>query len=308
MMTIKKGRMNTNQNFKSGFVTIIGRPNVGKSTLINNILKEKLLITSSKPQTTRNTIRLIYTDDEMQLIFLDTPGIHKPKTKLGTYMSNSAENTLREVDGIVYMVEPEEKIGPGDCYIMEKLKTIDTPKILVINKIDQFPKEQLLSVIENYSKDDIFDEIIPISAANGDGVDLLLDILKEKMPQGPKYFPEDMIIDQSERFIVQELIREKLLRTLRDEIPHGIAVEVTSMKEREDSELYDIEATIFCEKKSHKGIIIGKKGGMLKKIGTDARKDLEFFLKQPVNLQLWVKVRPDWRDKSYDLKDLGYHD
>lgn len=300
--------MNTNQNFKSGFVTIIGRPNVGKSTLINNILKEKLLITSSKPQTTRNTIRLIYTDDEMQLIFLDTPGIHKPKTKLGTYMSNSAENTLREVDGIVYMVEPEEKIGPGDCYIMEKLKTIDTPKILVINKIDQFPKEQLLSVIENYSKDDIFDEIIPISAANGDGVDLLLDILKEKMPQGPKYFPEDMIIDQSERFIVQELIREKLLRTLRDEIPHGIAVEVTSMKEREDSELYDIEATIFCEKKSHKGIIIGKKGGMLKKIGTDARKDLEFFLKQPVNLQLWVKVRPDWRDKSYDLKDLGYHD
>lgn len=300
--------MNTNQNFKSGFVTIIGRPNVGKSTLINNILKEKLLITSSKPQTTRNTIRLIYTDDEMQLIFLDTPGIHKPKTKLGTYMSNSAENTLREVDGIVYMVEPEEKIGPGDRYIMEKLKTIDTPKILVINKIDQYPKEQLLSVIENYSKDDIFDEIIPISAANGDGVDLLLDILKEKMPQGPKYFPEDMIIDQSERFIVQELIREKLLRTLRDEIPHGIAVEVTSMKEREDSELYDIEATIFCEKKSHKGIIIGKKGGMLKKIGTDARKDLEFFLKQPVNLQLWVKVRPDWRDKSYDLKDLGYHD
>jgi GTP-binding protein Era len=308
MMTIKKGRMNTNQNFKSGFVTIIGRPNVGKSTLINNILKEKLLITSSKPQTTRNTIRLIYTDDEMQLIFLDTPGIHKPKTKLGTYMSNSAENTLREVDGIVYMVEPEEKIGPGDRYIMEKLKTIDTPKILVINKIDQYPKEQLLSVIENYSQDDIFDEIIPISAANGDGVDLLLDILKEKMPQGPKYFPEDMIIDQSERFIVQELIREKLLRTLRDEIPHGIAVEVTSMKVREDSELYDIEATIFCEKKSHKGIVIGKKGGMLKKIGTDARKDLEFFLKQPVNLQLWVKVRPDWRDKSYDLKDLGYHD
>ncbi|NLN98323.1 MAG: GTPase Era [Eubacteriaceae bacterium] len=300
--------MNTNQNFKSGFVTIIGRPNVGKSTLINNILKEKLLITSSKPQTTRNTIRLIYTDDEMQLIFLDTPGIHKPKTKLGTYMSNSAENTLREVDGIVYMVEPEEKIGPGDRYIMEKLKTIDTPKILVINKIDQYPKEQLLSVIENYSQDDIFDEIIPISAANGDGVDLLLDILKEKMPQGPKYFPEDMIIDQSERFIVQELIREKLLRTLRDEIPHGIAVEVTSMKVREDSELYDIEATIFCEKKSHKGIVIGKKGGMLKKIGTDARKDLEFFLKQPVNLQLWVKVRPDWRDKSYDLKDLGYHD
>jgi len=300
--------MNNHQNFKSGFVTIIGRPNVGKSTLINNILKEKLLITSSKPQTTRNTIRLIYTDDDMQLIFLDTPGIHKPKTKLGTYMSGSAENTLKEVDAIIYMVEPDEKIGPGDRYIMEKLKTIDTPKLLVINKIDTLPKEELLSVIENYSKDGLFEEIIPVSAAKGDGVDLLLEMLKEKMPQGPQYFPEDMIIDQSERFIVQELIREKLLRTLRDEIPHGIAIEVNSMKERENKGLYDIEATIFCEKKSHKGIIIGKQGAMLKKIGTDARKDLEFFLKQPVNLQLWVKVRPDWRDKAYDLKDLGYYD
>ncbi len=300
--------MNIDQNFKSGFVTIIGRPNVGKSTLLNNILKEKLLITSPKPQTTRNTIRLIYTDDEMQLIFLDTPGIHKPKTKLGTYMSGSAENTLQEVDAIVYMVEPEENIGPGDRYILKKLKNVKTPKLLVINKIDTVPKEQLLSVIESYNADTLFDEIVPLSAATGDGVDLLMERLKAKMPPGPKYFPEDMVIDQSERFIVQELIREKLLHTLRDEIPHGIAVEVTSMKERNNSDLYDIEATVFCEKKSHKGIIIGKNGTMLKKIGTEARKDLEFFLKQPVNLQIWVKVRPDWRDKAFDLKDLGYHD
>ncbi len=294
------------KSFKSGFISIIGRPNVGKSTLINQIMKEKLVITSPKPQTTRNAIRCIYTDDESQMIFIDTPGMHRPKNKLGDYMQTAAEKTLSDVDLVLFLVEPDEKIGPGDRYILEKLSVIDTPIVLVINKIDLLPKESLLACIKAYEAYEFLTAIIPISAGKGDGIDELVSHIKEKMDAGPLYFPDDMIIDQSERWIVQELIREKILIFLQEEVPHGIAVEVTSMKARKNKDLIDIEATIFCERKTHKGIVIGKGGAMLKKIGSRARQDIEFFLKSQVNLQLWIKVRSDWRDKSYDLKDLGY--
>jgi len=292
--------------FRSGFVALIGRPNVGKSTLLNQIMKEKIVITSAKPQTTRNSIRCIHTDEDSQMIFIDTPGVHKPKNRLGEYMLKTIQNTLVDVDAILYLVEPEETVGPGDKYILEQLEKAHTPVFLIINKIDTLPKEKLLKVIANYQAYLFIDEIVPISALTGDGTDEVLGLLKSRLPEGPQYFPEDMIVDQSERFIVGEIIREKTLILLRDEIPHGIAVEVMAMRKRPNKDLVDIEATIFCEKKSHKGIVIGKKGSMLKQIGSAARKDIEFFLKEPVNLQLWVKVRPEWREKAYDLKDLGY--
>jgi len=292
--------------FRSGFVALIGRPNVGKSTLLNQIMKEKIVITSAKPQTTRNSIRCIHTDEDSQMIFIDTPGVHKPKNRLGEYMLKTIQNTLVDVDAILYLVEPEETVGPGDKYILEQLEKAHTPVFLIINKIDTLPKEKLLKVIANYQAYPFIDEIVPISALTGDGTDEVLGLLKSRLPEGPQYFPEDMIVDQSERFIVGEIIREKTLILLRDEIPHGIAVEVMAMRKRPNKDLVDIEATIFCEKKSHKGIVIGKKGSMLKQIGSAARKDIEFFLKEPVNLQLWVKVRPEWREKAYDLKDLGY--
>lgn len=295
-----------NEPFKSGFISIVGRPNVGKSTLLNNIMGEKLVITSAKPQTTRNAIRCIYTDDQAQMVFIDTPGMHRPKNKLGDYMQKAAENTVSDVDVVLYLVEPETKIGPGDQYILEKLKASKTPIILVINKIDLLPKEEVLITIAAYQKYDFLNAIIPISAVQGDGVKELLDIITKLLQPGPMFFPADMIIDQSERWIVQELIREKLLNLLNDEVPHGIAVEVTAMKPRKGKDIIDIEATIFCERKTHKGILIGKGGSMLTKIGTQARKDIEFFLKSQVNLQLWVKIRSDWRDKNFDLKDLGY--
>lgn len=285
---------------------MIGRPNVGKSTLLNQIMKEKIVITSAKPQTTRNSIRCIHTDEDSQMIFIDTPGVHKPKNRLGEYMLKTIQNTLVDVDAILYLVEPEETVGPGDKYILEQLEKAHTPVFLIINKIDTLPKEKLLKVIANYQAYLFIDEIVPISALTGDGTDEVLGLLKSRLPEGPQYFPEDMIVDQSERFIVGEIIREKTLILLRDEIPHGIAVEVMAMRKRPNKDLVDIEATIFCEKKSHKGIVIGKKGSMLKQIGSAARKDIEFFLKEPVNLQLWVKVRPEWREKAYDLKDLGY--
>lgn len=295
-----------NETFKSGFISIVGRPNVGKSTLLNNIMGEKLVITSAKPQTTRNAIRCIYTDEQAQMVFIDTPGMHRPKNRLGDYMQKAAENTVSDVDAVLYLVEPEIKIGPGDQYILEKLKSSGTPVILVINKIDLLPKEDVLVTIAAYQKYDFLNAIIPISAVQGDGVKELLNIITGLLTPGPMFFPADMIIDQSERWIVQELIREKLLNLLNDEVPHGIAVEVTAMKPRKGKEIIDIEATIFCERKTHKGILIGKGGSMLTKIGTQARKDIEFFLKSKVNLQLWVKVRSDWRDKNFDLKDLGY--
>jgi len=295
-----------NEPFKSGFISIVGRPNVGKSTLLNNIMEEKLVITSAKPQTTRNAIRCIYTDEYAQMVFIDTPGMHRPKNKLGDYMQKAAENTVSDVDAVLYLVEPETKIGPGDQYILEMLKNCGTPVILVINKIDLLPKEEILLTIAAYQKYDFLKCIIPISAAKGDGIKELLDAITKLLDPGPMFFPADMIIDQSERWIVQELIREKLLNLLKDEVPHGIAVEVTSMKPRKGKDIVDIEATIYCERKTHKGILIGKGGSMLTKIGSQARKDIEFFLKSKVNLQLWVKVRSDWRDSNFDLKDLGY--
>ena len=292
--------------FKSGFISIVGRPNVGKSTLLNNIMKEKLVITSSKPQTTRNAIRCIHTEENCQMIFIDTPGMHRPKNKLGDYMQKAAMDTLADVDAVLYLVEPEKKMGPGDRFILDKLSGIKTPVILVINKIDTLPKEEILNTIALYKEYDFLKAILPVSAKSGDGIDDLMDLLRENLPEGPMFFPEDMVMDQSERFIVAELIREKALHLLREEIPHGIAVEVTKMKPRPNKNLIDIDATIYCEKKSHKGIIIGKQGSMLKRIGSMARKDIEFFLKSPVNLQLWIKVRADWRERNYDLKDLGY--
>ena len=291
--------------FRSGFVSIIGRPNVGKSTLINRIMGEKLLITSEKPQATRNAIRCIHTEKHAQMIFIDTPGMHRPKNKLGDFMQKAAVDTLEDVDAVLYIVEPEQKMGPGDRYILELLAKIKTPVILLINKIDTLPKEELLPVIALYQPYD-FAAIIPISAYKGDGIDAVMQLIRDVLPEGPQYFPEDMIIDQSERFIVAELIREKAMKLLRDEVPHGIAVEILKMHTREDKAMVDIEATIFCERASHKGMIIGKQGAMLKKIGSQARRDIEFFLKMPVNLQCWVKVREDWREKQYDLKDLGY--
>ncbi|MFZ7119898.1 MAG: GTPase Era [Eubacteriaceae bacterium] len=291
--------------YKSGFISIIGRPNVGKSTLLNNILGEKLAIISSKPQTTRNTIRCVHTTDEYQMVFIDTPGIHKPKNKLGDYMVEVASRTLKEVDVVLFLVD-EKKTGPGDKYILEELKNIKTKKILIINKIDRLSQEELLQKIEELKSYDQIDEIIPISAMKGKNIDALLKLILQSIPQGPQYFPEDMITEQPEKILTAELVREKTLQLLEDEVPHGIAVEVMSMKQRKNKLLYDIEVNIYCERKSHKGIIIGKEGKMLKQIGILARKDIENLLACKVNLQLWVKVRAGWRDKEFDLRDLGY--
>lgn len=295
-----------NKNFKSGFVSLIGRPNVGKSTLMNCLIGEKIAIISNKPQTTRNKIQSILTKDDFQVVFIDTPGIHKPKSKLGDYMVKSAETTLNEVDIVLYLIEPFEKIKDSDMAILERLKNVKTPVFLIINKIDTTPAEELLKVIDVYK--DIYDfaEIIPISALKAKNTEDLLKAIKKYLPQGPQYFPADMITDQPERQIAAEIIREKALYLLQEEIPHGIAVEITSMKQRKDKDMTDIEATIYCERDSHKGIIIGKQGSMLKKIGTNARKDIQRLLGSPVNLQIWIKVKKDWRDSDFLLKNFGY--
>lgn len=292
--------------FHSGVVSLIGRPNVGKSTLMNLLIGEKISIISSKPQTTRNKIQTILTTESMQAIFVDTPGIHKAKSKLGDYMVKSAENALNDVDIVMYLIEPYEKIKDSDRAILERLERVKTPVFLIINKTDTVDKPVLLGVIESYSREYSFAEIIPISALKGDNKELLLENIEKYLPEGPKYFPEDMITDQPERQIVSEIIREKALYLLQDEIPHGIAVEITSMKERQDKPITDIEATIYCEKESHKGIIIGKQGSMLKKIGSNARRDIQRFLGSQINLQLWIKVKKDWRDSDFLLKNFGY--
>lgn len=293
-------------NYKSGFVSIIGRPNVGKSTLLNQIMGEKLVIISNKPQTTRNTIRCIYTQEDFQMVFIDTPGMHKPKSKLGEYMVNAAKQTLNEVDVILFLVDESMNIGSGDQYILEILKEVKTPILLIINKMDLLTKDELLKKIALYKDIEGISDIIPISARNSENVSELIKILSKKLPEGPQYFPEDMIIDQPERIIVAELVREKALQLLQQEVPHGVATEVTSMKERKGKNLLDIEVNIYCEKSTHKGIIIGKQGMMLKEIGKRARRDIENLLGTKVNLQLWVKVKPDWRNKQRELKDLGY--
>ena len=292
-----------NKEYKSGFVALIGRPNVGKSTLMNKIIGQKIAITSNKPQTTRNKIQTVYTCDQGQIIFLDTPGIHKAKNKLGEYMVNVAEKTLKEVDVILWLVEPSTFIGAG-----EQLKDINVPVILVINKIDTVKKEEILVFIDAYRKILDFAEIIPASALRDKNADEIVESIFKYLPQGPQYYDEDTVTDQPMRQIVAEIIREKALHALNEEIPHGIAVTIEKMKERKNGKITDIEATIICERDSHKGIIIGKQGSMLKKIGSNARYEIEQMLEMKVNLQLWVKVRKEWRDSDLLLKNYGYNE
>lgn len=292
--------------YKSGFVTIIGRPNVGKSTLLNHIIGEKMAIVSDKPQTTRNRIQCIYTEDGFQIIFIDTPGIHKPKNKLGEYMVNVSRETLAEVDVILLLVDESLIMGPGDKFILEELKSIKTDKILVINKIDKLKLEEVDIIKNNYKELNIFKEIIPLSAIKGKGIDSLIKAILKLLPEGPQYFPADMITDQPERQIVSEIIREKALHYLDDEVPHGIAVGIDLMRKREDKDIIDVNATIYCERESHKGIIIGKNGRKLKGIGKSARQDIEALLGSQIYLELWVKVEKNWREKEKQIKYFGY--
>jgi len=291
--------------FKSGFATLIGRPNVGKSTLMNALIGQKIAITSKKPQTTRNRIRTVYTSQEGQIVFLDTPGIHRAKNKLGNYMVDTAERTLSEVDVILWLVEPSDYIGAGERHIIETLKNTRTPVILVINKIDTVKKELLLGYIDAYRKELDFAEIVPVSALKRDGMEILIDCIMKYLPCGEPFYDEDTVTDQPVRQIAAELIREKALRCLEEEIPHGIAVTIEQMKYKK--QIVNIEATIVCEKDSHKGIIIGKQGVMLKKIGSLARRDIEKLVERQVNLKLWVRVKKDWRDSDYLLKNFGYN-
>lgn len=297
--------MSENNAHRSGFATLIGRPNVGKSTLMNRLIGQKIAITSNKPQTTRNRIQTVLTLPEGQIVFLDTPGIHKAKNKLGDYMVSVAERTLNEVDVVLWLVEPSTFIGAGERHIIEQLKKIKTPVILVINKTDTVKREEILKFIDTYRKELDFQEIVPVSALKGDNTDTLVQCILKYLPYGPAFYDEDTITDQPMRQIVAELIREKALRLLSEEIPHGIAVSIESMKGRKG--LYDIEATIICERESHKGIVIGKGGQMLKQIGSKARPEIEDLLERKVNLQLWVKVKKDWRDSDFLLKNFGYN-
>ena len=295
------------ENFKSGFVAIIGRPNVGKSTLMNHLIGQKIAITSKKPQTTRNKIQTVYTCEDGQIIFLDTPGIHKAKNKLGEYMVNVAEHTLNEVDVILWLVEPTTYIGAGEKHIAEQLQKTSLPVILVINKVDTVKKEDILQVIDNYRKLYDFAEIIPASALRGQNTKDIVNSLFKYMPYGPMFYDEDTVTDQPQRQIVAEIIREKALHALDEEIPHGIAVTIEKMRERKGQHIVDIEATIICERDSHKGIIIGKQGSMLKKIGSNARFEIEKMLEERVNLKIWVKVKKDWRDSDTLMKNFGYN-
>ena len=293
-------------DFKSGFVTLIGRPNVGKSTLMNYLIGQKIAITSNKPQTTRNRIQTVLTTDEGQIVFVDTPGIHKAKNKLGEYMVNVAEKTLNEVDVVLWLVEPTTFIGAGEQHIAKQLQRVKTPVILVINKVDSVKREEILPAIAAYK--DIYDfaDIVPVSARSGDNTDELLRVIMKYLPYGPQFYDEDTVTDQPERQIVAELIREEALHSLQDEIPHGIAVAIDRMKMQ--NKVMHIDATIICERDSHKGIIIGKQGSMLKKIGSTARYEIERMLDCKVNLKLWVKVKKDWRDSEFLMKNFGYRE
>ncbi len=294
-------------SFKSGFVSIVGRPNVGKSTLLNCITGEKIAIMSDKPQTTRNSIKAVITGDNHQLVFIDTPGIHKPKNKLGDFMVHIAVESLNEVDAVLFLVEPDSlKPGPGDLYIIDQLKEVKSKVFLIINKIDLIDKSQLLPLINVYKDLMNFEAVIPISALKDIDQDSLIGEILKVMPEGPKYFPEDMLTDQPEKLIAAELIREKILQLVSDEVPHGVGVEVISFKQREDKEIINIQANIYCEKDTHKGILIGKGGSMLKRIGSLSRLEIEKLLGTQVFLELWVKVKPDWRNSDQMLKVLGY--
>lgn len=298
----------TENNFKSGYVSVIGRPNVGKSTLLNTIIGEKISAISSKPQTTRQNITFIHTDDEAQIIFLDTPGIQKPKNKLGEFMLTESKEGIEDSDVITYIVDTSKRIGKAERSIIDLLKEYKgkLPIILLINKVDTIKKEELLEIISIYAEEDIFDDIIPISAMKNDGVDIYLESLKKFLRPGPMYYPEDMITDKNERFIVAEIIREKGLMYLNEEVPHGLAISIEKFKKREDKNIYDIDANIYVERDSHKGILIGKGGSMLKRIGTEAREEAERLLDAKVNLQIWVKVEKNWRDRDNLVKRFGY--
>ncbi len=295
-----------NSRFKSGFVTLIGRPNVGKSTLMNHLIGQKIAITSNKPQTTRSRIQTVYTSKEGQIVFLDTPGIHKAKNKLGEYMVSVAERTLKEVDAVLWLVEPSSFIGKGERHIAEQLSRAGVPVILVMNKKDTVDKAALKGFLEAYRPLLDFADMIPVSALRGQNLDAVIRAIFRYLPYGPRYYDDDTVTDQPQRQIAAELIREKALRCLEEEIPHGIAVAIDQMKEREDGSIMDIDATIICEKDSHKGIIIGKGGTMLRRIGSQARREIEKMLEMQVNLQLWVKVKKDWRDSDFMLKNFGY--
>lgn len=299
--------MMENKDYKSGFVSIVGRPNVGKSTLLNQIIGEKITITSDKAQTTRNRIQGIHTTDEEQIVFIDTPGIHKPKHQLGRFMVDTALSTLNEVDIVLFMINVSEKMGPGDKFIMERLENIKTPVFLVLNQIDKIHPDELLPIIESYQKEMDFTEIIPVSAIDGNNVDRLLSVISSYMEPGPQYYPSDQVSDHPEYFIVSELVREKILDLTREEIPHSVAV-VTENMQRDDTDIIDVSVVIHVERKSQKGIIIGKGGKMLKEIGTRARKDIQTLLGSKVFLELWVRVEDDWRDTPRDLNRFGYKD
>ncbi len=297
--------MKANENFKSGFVCIIGEPNVGKSTLLNRLLGEKIAIISKKPQTTRNKITGIYTEDSFQIVFLDTPGIHKPKHRLGGAMVKAAESAVEGVDCILFLITPTVKMQ-NSLEIIEKLKKGNCPVFLIINKSDEIEKGKLLPIIEKYQVLYDFKEIIPMSALTGDNCDELIPAILKYLPKGPKYFPDDMITDQPERQIAAEIIREKALMLLQDELPHGIAVEIVSVKKRENRDMLDIDANLYCEKDSHKAMIIGKQGSMLKNIGSRARTDIERLFGSKVNLQIWIKVKNNWRDSDFFIKNFGF--
>lgn len=294
------------EGFKSGFVSIIGRPNVGKSTLLNHVLGQKIAIMSDKPQTTRNKIHGVYTTNEEQVVFIDTPGIHKPKHKLGDFMTRIAQDTLNEVDIVLFLINAEEGYGRGDQFILDRLQNVKSPVILVINKIDKIHPDELLPIIEQYRAKLDFAEVVPISALNGNNVTTLMDQIKKYLEEGPQYYPEDQVTDHPERFVVAELIREKVLHLTHEEVPHSVAVVIDQMKQQESGNLVDIQATIVVERSSQKGILIGKQGGMLKKIGSLARQDIEHLLGSKVYLELWVKVQKDWRNRPFNLRDLGF--
>jgi len=301
--------MNENNNFKSGFVAIVGRPNVGKSTFLNRVLKQKVAIMSDKAQTTRNKIQGVITDNDSQVIFIDTPGIHKPKHELGKFMTDTALGTLNEVDMVMFMVPANEKIGPGDRFIISHLKRVKKPVFLVINKIDTIKKDDLVLVIANFKEEHEFDGVIPISAITGENVETLIDVIKAHLEEGPQFYPTDFITDHPERFIISELIREKVLHLTREEIPHSVAVVIEEIgRDDRQENLINVAATVIVERKSQKGILIGKQGKMLKEIGTLARADITNLLGSKIYLELWVKIQKDWRNKKIHLTDFGYTD
>ncbi|GGA36328.1 GTPase Era [Kroppenstedtia guangzhouensis] len=293
--------------FKSGFVTLIGRPNVGKSTLLNQVLGQKVAIMSDKPQTTRNKIRGVYTTEEEQIIFLDTPGIHKPKSRLGDWMVQTARETFEEVDVILFLVDAKEGMGPGDRFIMEQLKAVKTPVFLVVNKIDQVHPDTLLPLIDGYRKVFSFREVVPVSALYGNNTSTLLELIRRELPEGPAYYPSEYVTDHPERFIIGELVREKVLHLTREEVPHSVAVVVEEMKEEEEGRMF-VRATIYTERPSQKGILIGKQGSMLKEVGRRARKEIQRLLGSRVYLDLWVKVKKDWPNEEFLLRQFGYRD